>query len=73
MTELIRPANCRNCGWSHKGPEGIECREAPPQVQAVVAATPQGPRVMGRVTSFPVVEPEWFCGRHKRRLEVAPA
>jgi hypothetical protein len=54
---------CETCKYADASDDGfLLCRRRPPSSHAIVGAGPNGPRVLGTVTSLPRVSPHEWCG-----------
>lgn len=63
MTTLIRPQSCLTCALKERDSAGdLYCRARPPIVTPVIAVGKEGPQLMGSFSTFPKVEPDWWCG-----------
>jgi hypothetical protein len=69
---FLRPDTCANCRWSTLSADEFQCRFNPPQVTAFASAqqdadgTIRGLVMLGKVSAFPVVQPDQWCSRHQR-------
>jgi hypothetical protein len=71
MTTVLRAHTCLTCRHGLKEPNNqIQCRRFPPIPTPIVAPTPQGPKLVTTVTSFPLVRPDQWCGEHTPVLTV---
>jgi hypothetical protein len=47
----------------------MSCRAHCPHPFPVIGANESGqPEIMGKLSMFPKVEPNWYCGEYKRSL-----
>lgn len=71
-TRVIRTERCEKCKW--KGdqiqPGKFECRESPPTVTSIpVQQRPGAPPGFMAHTTFPIVQPDYWCGRFRPNIE----
>ena len=71
---LIVPDGCKNCRHVTRNAQALECHEGPPTPHPLKKPGPRGAvNIVGMVTIFPQVQPEWKCSRWAKGLLVAAA
>lgn len=70
--DLIRPQTCRSCKHVRLDAANLTCHAHPPQAQAILVQTPEGPRPAGTVAYWPLVQEGEDCGEWRPRIERAP-
>lgn len=71
---LIGSKNCANCQHSKVDQTGKDryCHHSPPTAQVILDIDPlQGPRIIGKLSSFPKVEDSMSCSQHARLVVVS--
>jgi hypothetical protein len=69
-TQILTAKCCSNCAAKFFDGNHLVCRLHPPQVTPIIAnrGPHAAPQVVGSVSNFPVIQPDWVCLDHKPGL-----
>jgi hypothetical protein len=71
MAGLLKSDTCATCAHRYRENKEIQCRRNPPAAHPILVGTPQGPRLAGTLSVFPVVQETQWCGEHKKLIVAA--
>ncbi len=71
MSKIIGAPSCGSCKFMFKSDKEMVCRHEPPSGHPIIAQTPTGPQMVGKVGMQPPVQEGGWCGKYQRGFQVS--